>query len=723
MNTCTHASVPCGEDEIEISGRVALNRAFDGDVVAVERLDEEEEALHQRADKRLRREADDTEVGVDDAPSATAELIESAMSLAKSLGTTSARPKGRVVGIIKRNWREYCGTLRPPHQDRQDEFGAATFSKADRVFIPADARVANVIVQTRHSSNLDNKRIVVVLDGWDRYSHSPRGHWTTILGDVGDRNVESAVILHEHGVITREFSEAVLRCLPAADWTPSEEEVAKREDLRGMCACSIDPPGCKDIDDAVSCEELPNGNFRVGVHIADVTHFVHPDTAIDAEAAERCTTVYLVERRTDMLPGLLTTDLCSLVGGVERCCFTVLWEMTKDADIVSTHYCKAIIKSRAAMSYAEAQARIDDPRDDSELTRSIRQLLKLTQKIHQKRLDAGALVLASAEVKFELDSETQDPTDVAEYTQRETNKLIEEMMLLANQAVATKILETFPMFSVLRRHPPPKDEALKQLRKLLSTHDIDFKFGSNKELGESLDIAQKPGDPYFNHLVRTMATRCMNQAVYFCTGEVQPALYSHYGLAMERYTHFTSPIRRYADVLVHRLLAAAIGISPLPTSLQSKPAINEQCDKINIKHRMAQWASRASSDLHTFMFFNKRGAQSAQAVVTRVRRSGMQATVQRFGVEGIVAMPEEDWDVIEDDQIVRSRKDPSIQIGIFNWISVQIEADNTDFRNRTKMTFERVISAAEKEGFEETAEERRNVQKEMYPDRLVQEAN
>jgi len=722
MSTCTHASVVCGEDEFELSGRVALNRAFDGDIVAVERLDDDE--AEQRAEKKLRREADTAELGTDDStPSATAELLEASMALAKSLGTSGARPKGRVVGIIKRNWREYCGTLRPPHQDRQAEFGSATFSKADRVFIPTDARVPNVVVQTRHSSNLDNKRIVVVLDGWDRYSHSPRGHWTTILGEVGDRNVESAVILHEHGVITREFSEAVLRCLPAGDWTPEAKDLEGREDLRGICACSVDPPGCKDIDDAVSCEELPNGNFRVGVHIADVTHFVHPDTPIDLEAAERCTTVYLVERRTDMLPSLLTTDLCSLVGGVERCCFTVLWEMTKDAEIVNTHFCKAIIKSRAALSYAEAQARIDDTRDNSEVTIGLRHLLKITQKLHQNRLDKGALVLASAEVKFELDSETQDPTDVAEYTQRETNKLIEEMMLLANQAVATKILDTFPMFSVLRRHPPPKDEALKTLRKLLLPHDMDFKFGSNKELSQSLADSVKPNDPYFNHLVRTMATRCMNQAVYFCTGEVQAALHGHYGLAMEKYTHFTSPIRRYADVLVHRLLAAAIGISPLPTSLQSKPAINEQCDKINIKHRMAQWAGRASNDLHTFMFFNKKGPQSAQAVVTRIRRSGMQVTVQRFGIEGIATLPEEDWDIREDEQIIRSRKDPSIQISIFSWVMVHIEADNSEFRNRTKMNFESVVSTGDKEAYEDAQKTNRQTAKEMYPDRLVQEAN
>jgi len=295
-------------------------------------------------------------------------------------------------------------------------------------------------------------------------------------------------------------------------------------------------------------------------------------------------------------------------------------------------------------------------------------------------------------------------------------------MLLANQAVATKIYDTFPMFGVLRRHPPPKDEALKSLKKLLATHDVDFKFGSNKELGESLDASVKEGDPYFNHLVRTMATRCMNQAVYFCTGEVQPALYGHYGLAMERYTHFTSPIRRYADVLVHRLLAAALGISPLPPSLQAKPKIAEQCEKINIKHRMAQWASRASNDLHTFMFFNKKGAMSAQAVVTRIRRSGMQVTVQRYGVEGIAAISEEDWEVLEDQQIVRNRKDTSIQIGIFSWIMVHIEADNSEFRNRTKMTFEGVVSASDKEAHEDAEGNRQKVAKEMYPDRLVAES-
>jgi len=393
--------------------------------------------------------------------------------------------------------------------------------------------------------------------------------------------------------------------------------------------------------------------------------------------------------------------------------------------VVSTKFCKAIINSRAAMSYAEAQARIDDSKDQSEIARSIRNLLKLTQKIRANRVAAGALELASQEVKFELDSETMDPTDVAEYQQRETNKLIEELMLLANQAVATKILNTFPMFGVLRRHPPPKDEQLKQLQKLLEKNGIhNFKFGSNKELSTSLNNVMKPEDPFFNTLVRIMTTRCMNQAVYFCTGDVQPALYGHYGLAMERYTHFTSPIRRYADVLVHRLLAAAIGIAPLPEQLQTKSVIVDQCEKINIKHRNAQFAGRASADLHTFMFFKSKGGQSAEAVVTRIRRTGMQVNIQRYGIEGVVALEEEDWDIREEEQCVQSKKEAGVRIEIFQHIFVTIEADNTDFRNRTRVKFERLFTASDNnEQHADVELSRKQVQKEMFPDMLQREAN
>mmetsp|Transcript_52747 Transcript_52747/g.118612 ORF Transcript_52747/g.118612 Transcript_52747/m.118612 type:complete len:340 (+) Transcript_52747:3-1022(+) len=339
-------------------------------------------------------------------------------------------------------------------------------------------------------------------------------------------------------------------------------------------------------------------------------------------------------------------------------------------------------------------------------------------------MSAGALELSSQEVRFELDSETSDPTDVAEYQLRETNKLIEELMLLANTSVAKKILSEFPQFSVLRRHPAPKDEACKSLSKLLSKHGFEFSYGTNKEFGKSLDAAVKPGDPFFNKLVRMLACRCMNQAVYFCTGEVQEALYGHFGLAMERYTHFTSPIRRYADVLVHRFLAACLGIEPLPDILQQKALISEQCELINLKNRMSQFASRVSVDLHTFLYFKKRGPQECMAVVTRIRKNGLQVNVPRYGIEGAVLLPEEEWTMDEEEQFAKNKADESRKVTIFGKVRVQIVADDADFRNRTSLIFAGLASDVKSaESFAEVEAACREAQKEMFPDRLVREAN
>eukprot|EP00921_Rhytidocystis_pertsovi_P014655 GHVQ01023629.1.p1 GENE.GHVQ01023629.1~~GHVQ01023629.1.p1 ORF type:complete len:708 (+),score=95.68 GHVQ01023629.1:517-2640(+) len=342
--------------EIKIQGMENVNRAIDGDLVAVEPTLESDDNAQRVGHKR-----------------------------------------SKVVGIVKRNWKEYFGSFRPLAEIRERSTKSA-FLKTERVFVPFNKNIPFIVVKTRHSQDLDKKRISVIIDSWDRYSEKPHGHWLRIIGDIGDKNTESNVILNSFGVITREFSASVLRCLPAADWKIPDDELAVRLDFRDELVCSIDPPGCKDIDDALSAKVLPNGNFQIGVHIADVTHFVKAGTAIDKEAAERCTTVYLVERRTDMLPGLLTTDLCSLVGGSERLAFSVLWEMTPNAEVVSKSFHKTVIKSSAALTYAEAQMRIDNQQDKSPLTESIRTLGELAKKLRSARLDRGALELASAEV-------------------------------------------------------------------------------------------------------------------------------------------------------------------------------------------------------------------------------------------------------------------------------------------------------------------------------------
>lgn len=672
MGTCSRASV----GELDIIGKSDLNRAFDGDLVAIEPLgvpatESEENLPYLNIDpeKELSEELH--------AESAVESFAERILSENVDLDSSSLCSRARVVGIIKRNWREYSGTLRLDENDDRQE----------RMFVPTDPRIPFVRIRTRNASNLIGKRIIVVVDSWDRSSKSPSGHWISILGKAGDRETESDVILREHDVITRPFSQAVMACLPPAGFQPGPADIADRLDLRGIPVCSIDPPGCKDIDDALSCERISNGNFRVGVHIADVTHFVSPGSAIDLEAAERCTTVYLVEKRTDMLPALLTADLCSLRQKVDRLCFSVIWEMTPDGEIVSTNFYKAIINSEASLTYKAAQNRIEDQSDSSPLTLSIRNLNVLAKKIRQSRMNRGALELASQEVRFELDNETRDPTDVIVYNSLDTNKLVEEFMVLANQSVARKILSEFPSTSVLRRHPPPREAQLNSLSNVLEKNGFtDFRYGTNKELADSLARINRAKDPFFNRLIRMMTTRCMNQAAYFCTGDVDPGSYWHYGLAMDLYTHFTSPIRRYADVLTHRLLAAALGISKLPESLQTKTAIHNQCDTMNLKHRYAQLAGRASAELHIYLYFKKIGPQECDCIITRIRLTkrgqvALHVLSSRYGVEGVVTIPK-GWSFDETRETVTDITN-STTLTIFDHVMVKICADDTYFRFRT----------------------------------------
>ncbi|KAI6670145.1 hypothetical protein NL676_005030, partial [Syzygium grande] len=455
-----------------------------------------------------------------------------------------------------------------------------------------------------------------------------------------DRDTESEVVLIENDIDARPFSFQVLACLPPLPWSVSSEDLTNpiRQDLRHLCVFSVDPPGCKDIDDALHCTALSSGNFEVGVHIADVTNFVHPSTPLDDEAVQRGTSVYLVERRIDMLPKPLTEDICSLRADVERLAFSVIWEMTPEAEIISTRYTKSIIKSCAALSYIEAQARMDDSRLADPLTTDLRNMNTLAKIMRHRRIERGALTLASAEVKFQIDTETHDPLDIGMYQIREANQMVEEFMLAANVSVAEKILKHYPLCSLLRRHPIPTKEMLEPLLRTAASVGLDLDVSSSKALADSLDRAVGE-DPYFNKLIRILATRCMTQAVYFCSGDLTLPEYHHYGLAAPLYTHFTSPIRRYADVIVHRLLAASLGIYKLPAVFQDRPQLTSIADNLNYRHRNAQMASRASVELHTLIYFRKRPTDT-EARIVKIRSNGFIVFVPKFGIEGPVYLTE-----------------------------------------------------------------------------------
>jgi exosome complex exonuclease DIS3/RRP44 len=371
--------------DVLVSGRLYMNRAMDMDRVVIEMLPVSE----WQAPRSMIIEEEDE----DEENAAKKQTTET--TTAKPVDVALRRPTGKVVGILRRSWRQYCGSIEMPANPRETNV----------LFVPVCRQIPKIRIATKHALEYENKRIVVVIDEWDATSRHPRGHYIRTIGEVGNIEVESEVILLENDVCISEFPQKVYRCLPKVgpngEWDPSPADVKGRVDFRtGYRVFSVDPPGCKDIDDALHVRDLKNGKFELGVHIADVTHFVAPNNACDEEARFRGTSVYLVQKRIDMLPSLLTTDLCSLVGQKERLAFSVVWLVDADANILDTRFHKSVIKSCAAMTYAKAMELIDDADDESDLARDLRLMREMTRKLRKRREDSGALVLASNEVIY-----------------------------------------------------------------------------------------------------------------------------------------------------------------------------------------------------------------------------------------------------------------------------------------------------------------------------------
>ncbi|KAM9454993.1 exosome complex exonuclease RRP44 [Clarias gariepinus] len=606
--------------EVLLQGLQNLNRAVHQDVVAVELFPKERwvapSSVVLQDDRQNDEDTEEEEVE---------KKLESPV-----LDTTLLKPTGRVVGIIKRNWRPFCGML------NQSQIKEAT----RHLFTPADRRIPRIRIETRQASTLVGQRIIVAIDGWPRNSRYPNGHFVRNLGGVGDKETETEVLLLEHDVPHQPFSQAVLSFLPKMPWSITEEDLKVRADLRHLCVCSVDPPGCTDIDDALHCRKLDNGNLEVGVHIADVSHFIRPGNALDQEAASRGTTVYLCGKRIDMVPELLSSNLCSLRSNVERLAFSCIWEMNHNAEIINTRFTKSVINSKASLTYAEAQMRIDDSNMNDDITKSLRGLNKLAKILKGRRIEKGALTLSSPEVRFHMDSETHDPIDLQTKELKETNSMVEEFMLLANISVAQKIFEEFSECALLRKHPAPPPSNYDILIKAAKSKDLVIRTDSAKALADSLNEAILENFPYFNTLLRILATRCMMQAVYFCSG--MDSDFHHYGLASPIYTHFTSPIRRYSDIIVHRLLAVAIHADSTYPDLMDKNKQSALCNNLNYRHKMAQYAQRASVAFNTQLFFKNKGVLNEEGFILFVRKNAIIVLIPKFGLEGTVFFENKD---------------------------------------------------------------------------------
>ena len=632
--------------QVLVKGRENQNRSIEGDIVVIALLPKSEWSIPSNL-----------AIGVEDAD-VDSDAEESEIDITTSSKTTDtggqekdAKPTGKVIAIAQRSWRPYCGTV-----SEQSYKGGES-----ALFVPIARGVPKVRVRSRRVKEFIGKRVLLIVDKWDRNSLHPSGHIIREIGSSGDKEAETEVILIENGIPTRKFSDAAMGCLPDETWKVTEEHVKSRWDLRNWTICSVDPPGCTDIDDALHFRRISDEEVEIGVHIADVTAFVSHDCALDKEAAERGCTVYLVDRRIEMLPSLLSGNFCSLRGGEERLAFSALIRMDNDGNMKQVEFGRSVIKSSAALTYEAAQNRIDAARKgmskgkavDDKVTEGLLGLADIARKLRERRMAAGALVLASPEVKFKISEERDQITDVAMYQIRETNRMVEEFMLLANIVVAEKMLKHFPQCSMLRRHPKPSEEMFEPLIKAAKSAGFNVDVSNSKRLNESLaeieEKAKARGDDYLGTLLRIITTRSMTQAVYFSSGEVSDPEYLHYGLAAPVYTHFTSPIRRYADVIVHRLLSASMGFASLPMRLQDSQHVNQFAESINQRHRCAQYAARSSTLLHTVLLFKKAGGQVREpARIIRILGNGVVVLVPKYGVEGIVHIDEDQHPVVDE---------------------------------------------------------------------------
>jgi len=453
---------------------------------------------------------------------------------AKSKGS---RKEGEVIEILQRNKMEFTGIVK--------------LSERFAFFIPDDRKMMHDIFIPMNELNgaKNGIKAVAEITDWPPDAKNPVGRIKHVLGVQGENDTEMNAILAEYG-FPLAFPKEVEHESEEISDVISAAEIAKRRDFRDVLTFTIDPFDAKDFDDALSFKYLPNGNYEVGVHIADVSHYIIPDSALDKEALDRGTSVYLVDRVIPMLPERLSNGLCSLRPNEDKLCFSAVFELDNDARIVEEWFGKTVIHSNRRFTYEEVQEVIE--KRSNEYEKEIAKLNELAYILRDRKFKNGAISFESTEVKFKLD-ERGRPTGVYIKERKDAHKLIEDFMLLANRKVAEYVSKmgkgkhkyTF----VYRAHDSPKPDALASFAQFAARFGYRINTKSDKEIAKSLNFLMEDVEGKKEQNVLTqLAIRSMAKAIYTTKTS------SHYGLAFDYYTHFTSPIRRFPDVMVHRLL-------------------------------------------------------------------------------------------------------------------------------------------------------------------------
>lgn len=539
--------------------------------------------------------------------------------------------EGEVVEILERANDTFVGTLE--------------VTRGYAFLVTENRTLANDIFIPRESlkGGRNGDKAVVKVVEWPEKAKNPIGVVVDILGKAGENNTEMHAILAEFGlpyVYPKQVEQA-------ADRIPAEipaEEIAQREDFRGVTTFTIDPRDAKDFDDALSIRPLENGLWEVGVHIADVTHYVREGSLIDREAERRATSVYLVDRTIPMLPERLCNFLCSLRPNEEKLAYSVIFEMNERAEVKKSRVVHTLIKSDRRFTYEEAQERLETGQGD--YVDELKQLDKLAKLLREQRFKTGAINFDRYEVKFEID-EKGKPLSVYFKVSKDANKLVEEFMLLANRTVAEKIgrvpkgkkAKVFPY----RIHDLPDPEKLDNLSQFIARFGYKIRTTGNKgEVSKSinrlLDDVQGRKE---QNLIETVSIRAMQKARYSVHN------IGHYGLAFDYYTHFTSPIRRYPDMMVHRLLTKYLDEGGHTVTEKKYEAL---CEHSSAMEQLAASAERASVKYKQVEFMTEHVGQVYQGVISGVTEWGLYVELNENKCEGMIPIRDLDDDYYEFDE-------------------------------------------------------------------------